>query len=32
MNKIEIKIPIYDSELLAFQNNFFHLTLLKTQA
>ena len=29
MNKIEIKIPINDFKLLAFQNKFFHLTLFK---
>ncbi len=29
MNKIEIKIPINDSELLTFQNKFFHLMLFK---
>ena len=29
MNKIEIKIPINDAELLAFQNKNFHLILLK---
>jgi hypothetical protein len=29
---IEIKIPINDSELLTFQNEFFHLMLFKTQA
>lgn len=29
MNKIEIKIPINSSELLTFQNNFFHLMLFK---
>ena len=29
MNKIEIKIPINNSELLTFQNKFFHLMLFK---
>ena len=29
MNKIEIKIPINDAELLTFQNKFFHLMLFK---
>ena len=29
MNKIEIKIPINDSELLTFQNKFSHLMLFK---
>lgn len=29
MNKIEIKIPINSSELLTFQNKFFHLMLFK---
>ena len=29
MNKIEIKIPINDSELLTLQNKFFHLMLFK---
>jgi hypothetical protein len=29
INKIEIKIPINDAELLTFQNKIFHLTLLK---
>jgi len=29
MNKIKIKIPINDSELLTFQNKFFHLMLFK---
>ncbi len=29
MNKIEIKIPINDAELLTFQHKFFHLMLFK---
>ena len=29
MNKIETKMPINDSELLTFQNKFFHLMLFK---
>ena len=29
MNKTEIKIPINDSELMTFQNKFFHLMLFK---
>jgi hypothetical protein len=29
MNKIKIKMPINDSELLTFQHKFFHLILLK---
>jgi hypothetical protein len=32
MNKIEVKIPINDSQLLTFQNNFFHSMLLKNSS